>query len=238
MKALIKSLLRYTPYQVVKKNRRISMTQVLEHLRPLGLDPQTVIDVGVGYGTSELYLFPDAEYLLIEAVREFEPHMQKILKHRKGRYLIAAAGSAKGELSIKVRPADLQASTLFQEAGGGDGSPRNVPVVTIDEVAPPGSVLLKLDIQGAELLALAGATETLKRCDAVLMEVQVMPCLTDAPSFADVVSFMRERNFVVYDFFGGAYRPLDGAVVSIDIAFVQEDGKFRRNRAYEAKRAA
>ena len=235
MKSLVKSLLQFTPYQVVR-NRRISMSQVLQQMKRLGLDPQIVIDVGVGYGTPELYKpFPDAEYLLIEAVKEFEPHMQKTLEQRTGRYLIAAAGAEAGEITIKIPPANLQASSLFLSASGGDTQPRSVPVVTIDQEASkvPGSVLMKLDIQGAELQALLGAGETLKRTEAVLMEVQVMDCLIDAPSFAETIGFMAQRDFVVYDFYGGVYRPRDGAVASIDIVFVQENGRFRKDRGYE-----
>lgn len=215
------------------------MAQVLQHMKGLGLNPQTVIDVGVGHGTSELYdSFPNAEYLLIEAVREFEPDLKQILSHRKGRYLLAAAGAQPGETTINVHPEHLQGSSLFNESDGADGMARTIPVVTIDSANASGSIVIKLDIQGAELLALSGATETMKRTEAILMEVALIPCLKDIPLFAEVIRFMADRGFVVYDFFGGGQRPLDGAMASADLVFVQENGKFRQNHAWAAERVA
>ena len=48
----------------------------------------------------------------------------------------------------------------------------------------------------------------------------------------DVVAYMKNLGFVVYDIFGEDYRPLDGALGQIDIAFVKENGIFRTDHAY------
>src|SRR5437667_5944779 len=101
MKRIIKSFLERCGYQLVSNSRRISMSQVLEHMKKLGLNAEVVVDVGVGYGTPELYeTFPHAEYLLIEPIREFEPSLRKITQRLNGRYAIAAAGSVAGSAVI------------------------------------------------------------------------------------------------------------------------------------------
>ena len=47
--------------------QRTTMTETLQHISSLGFKPATVIDVGVAYGTHELYKgFPKARHLLIE----------------------------------------------------------------------------------------------------------------------------------------------------------------------------
>jgi hypothetical protein len=43
---------------------------------------------------------------------------------------------------------------------------------------------------------------------------------------------MKGLGFVVYDIFGEQFRPLDGALGQIDMAFVKENGIFRTDHAY------
>ena len=46
---------------------------------------ETVVDVGVAYGTPALYTaFPDAYFFLFEPVAEFEPHLKSILTSVRG----------------------------------------------------------------------------------------------------------------------------------------------------------
>lgn len=53
-----------------KGHPRTTMAEVLEHVSRLGFGPQAVIDVGVAYGTFELYQnFPEARTLLIRAIK-------------------------------------------------------------------------------------------------------------------------------------------------------------------------
>jgi hypothetical protein len=43
---------------------------------------------------------------------------------------------------------------------------------------------------------------------------------------------MKSRGFVIYDISGLQYRPLDNALSQLDVAFVREDGLFRRLHYY------
>jgi hypothetical protein len=43
---------------------------------------------------------------------------------------------------------------------------------------------------------------------------------------------MKERQFVVYDIFGWHTRLLDGALAQVDLAFVKENGQFRKHHRY------
>jgi len=212
---------------------RADMPQVFRHLCGLGLQPQTVFDVGVGFGTFDLYeAFPAAKHILIEPVVEFEPALQEICRAFKAEYLIAAASDKAGEVVMNVHDFRL-ASSMFKEVEGPhvDGIQRTVPAVTIDGVCAQkgleGPYVLKLDVHGAELRALDGARNVLEETELVIAETHLFQFFADGPQFYDVVRYMKERGFCVYDIFGQAYRPLDGALSSIDIAFVKEEGRFR-----------
>ena len=47
------------------------------------------------------------------------------------------------------------------------------------------------------------------------------------PQFFEVVAFMKDRGYVVYDFAGFGRRPFDGALGQCDICFVRADGSLR-----------
>jgi FkbM family methyltransferase len=211
---------------------RESMEEVLDHLVELGLSPATVIDVGVASGTPALYTrFPHAKHLLIEPLQEFEQSMQTICSRYDADYVLAAAGAAPGEMEIGIS-ADLQGSSLLRSKG----DKRNIPVVTLDGICSERRLsapyVVKVDVQGAELQVLAGAVSTLQDAELVILEVSFFHFTDAFPDFYDVVDYMKQRGFVVYEVFGGHNRPLDGARGQADIAFVKECGEFRESHQW------
>jgi FkbM family methyltransferase len=184
---------------------RASMTGALRQLAKLGFQPKTVIDVGVGYVTAELYeAVPDAQLLLIEPLAEFEPFLRKICDKYRAQYVLAAAGEAAGTATLNVHP-DRYGSSFLKEVEGAlvDGVPREVPVVTIDGVCAEkrfeGPYLIKVDVQGAELQVLAGAQRTLRQTEVVILEVTLFGTMIGGPQLYDVVSRMKEWGFVAFE---------------------------------------
>lgn len=210
-----------------------TLAEVLDDISRLGFSPQTVIDVGVASGTFELYdAFPNARHLLIEPLEEFRPALEEITRQFNAEYVIAAASDKSGRIVINVHPT-LEGSSILKEVEGShvDGVERVVPAVTIDDLCNERNLrepyLVKVDVQGAELKVLNGGKKTLKETDLVILEVHFFQFFVNGPQFHDVVGYMKDRGFVVYDCFGGYYRPLDGALAAMDIAFVKENGQFR-----------
>jgi FkbM family methyltransferase len=114
-----------------------------------------VLDVGVAWGTHELYReFPEAEFLLIEPQAEFENYLKQICKEFKAQYVLAAAGAEPGIATFNVHSDALHSSSMLKEVEGAsvDGTPREVRVTTIDQACAQkglkGPYLIKLDVQG------------------------------------------------------------------------------------------
>jgi FkbM family methyltransferase len=209
----------------------------LARMAASGLDPDLVIDVGVANGTPELYeAFPSAPLFLVEPLREFEPALKEICTQRKGEYLIAAASDVNGTVTLNVHTHDLSGSSLYREYEGPviDGEPRQVCSVRLDDVVPcqTGPVVLKMDVQGAELKVLEGAPSTLERAEIVMMEASVFEALIGAPGLAEVIAYMNDKGYVVYDIPCRLYRPLDGALSQVDLIFVKRNGRFRQEYGY------
>jgi FkbM family methyltransferase len=217
---------------------RASMRGVLQQFPTLGFHPRTVIDVGVATRTEELYQsFKDADILLIEPLAEFEPFLRDICHSYNAQYVLAAAGENPGSKILNVHSDKFGSSLLKEVEGPGvDGVPREVPVVTIDDLCSGrnlvGPYLIKVDVQGAELEVLGGASRTLQKTEAVILEVTLFGTMIGGPQFFDVVTRMKELGFVVYDVYGFLYRPFDNALSQLDMVFVREHGPFRQTHVY------
>jgi FkbM family methyltransferase len=217
---------------------RRTLPEVLQHYRRLGLEPRTVIDVGVAEGTPELYAaFCEAQLLLVEPLEEYSRSLQTIVRERGAQLVLAAAGPTAATMEIAVHRVPACSSLLGAHRGdNAEISWRCVPTVALDDViverALPGPYVLKVDVEGAELRVLEGATALLEQTELALLEVSLFELVADAPQLHDVVAWMHQHGFVVADFYNGHNRLLDGALAQVDVAFVKEDGRFRRVHDY------
>lgn len=238
IKTVVKKVLRSLGYEIVKAYRtpaRHTIAEAMRHLARLGYSPSTVIDVGAASGTPELLeVFPESQYLWIEPLKEFEGSLKGLATRYRGEYIISACGRERGETGFHVHPY-LEGSSIFSEAEGAaaDGQLRQVPMCRLDELIEShqfqDEVLLKVDVQGAELEVLEGAGVFLSRFEVVLLEVSLFRFMVTNPDLCDVITYMKSKGFVAYDIVGGKTRPLDGALAQIDIVFVKENGRFRQS---------
>lgn len=78
---------------------------------------------------------------------------------------------------------------------------RTVSTRCLDDVLPDQDVdFLKLDVQGAEVMALSGAARTLTRTAVVHCEVEFLPIYSGQPLFGDVDRLLRAAGFQFVDF--------------------------------------
>lgn len=251
MKHLIRQVLWKLGFDIQRVNKagrtelgaqRNSLQGVLGQVHRVGFTPGTVIDVGAAFGifTTECHkIFPDVHYVLVEPIEEYLPVLSKVvdsLPHATN--VIAVVAAEDGRVFLNVHH-DLVGSSLYREVEEGtdiDGVRREVRAVTLDRLVgernSPPPYLIKIDVQGAELDVLAGAQKTLAGTEYVLLEVSLFHFFHQGPEFYDVVVYMKSKGFVPYDIYGMQYRPLDGALSQIDIAFVKEDGQFRTSHHY------
>jgi FkbM family methyltransferase len=207
-----------------------------KHLKSLGLDFRTVIDVGVAFGTPPIYrAFPHARYFLVEPVAECRPVLEKLKARLNAEYFLVAAGAENGEVTFNVHD-DVSGSSLFSQAEGKalDGEARRIPMRRLDSLLPETlerPVLLKLDTQGAEIEALKGLGRRVSEIDVLIVEAAMMEARHGIPQFVDIVRFCDEAGFVVYDLLEGHMRDIDGALAQIDLAFVRKDSALRQQTA-------
>jgi FkbM family methyltransferase len=207
------------------------------HLKSLGFEARTVIDVGVAFGTDAIYdAFPRAQYFLVEPVSECRPILEKLKKRLTAEYFLVAAGAENADVLLNVHE-DISGSSLFSQVEGKalDGEARLTPIRRLDSLLPESlahPVLLKIDTQGAEIEVLRGLGNRIVEMDIMIVETTMMPLRHGIPQFADVVRFCDDAGFAVYDVLEGHMRVLDGALAQIDLAFVRKDSTLRREAAF------
>jgi FkbM family methyltransferase len=227
--------------RVIGEYPRRSIKGILAQARQIGLNPRSVVDVGAAYGSfirECRQVFPRAAYVLVEPLKEYEGFLKsEVGSLHRGEYVLAAASRESGQMKINVH-GDLVGSSFYLEAEGSlvNGFERQVPTVTLDSLLEEGRiqapVLLKIDVQGAELDVLSGGEKMLNSTEYALIEVSLFEFFRGGPQFYDVIEFMMGRGFVTYDMSGCQYRPLDNALSQVDVSFVKKGGLFRKHHQY------
>jgi FkbM family methyltransferase len=204
----------------------------LEAARDRGLTIRSIVDGGASEGywaVAVRTVWPDARLLLVEPRDDVQPQLQRNAA-QLGNAQVAPVllGPAEGEADFYIHGDWSSTSREFAQS---DGTSKRTPVVPLDVLVERTNFglpdLIKLDLQGAELSALEGATRCLAHATAVVCEVSFMQFAPGMPLIGDVMSFMAGRGFVAYDLIGLLHRPLDGALAQADVLFLRADNPLR-----------
>ncbi len=207
-----------------------SQEGAFQTLKGLGWNPRTCIDVGAYHGDwAGMFrsIFPDANVLMIEGQDAKEARLKEVAAESAGHidYAMSLLGAQDG---IEVEFAEMETgSSVFEESSPYARHKVKKQLVTLDTLLKrhprfEGAQSLKLDTQGYEMEVLKGATQLLRTVETVLMEVSLVPINQGAPAFADMVAFMSERNFKLFDFCSQIRRK-DGVLWQTDLMFIRKD---------------
>ncbi len=234
---LANSLLRPYQQQIVKITPDpFTMTCAVERIRDHGIPIATVIDIGASDGTwsvNAIPFFPSASFLAIEPLQE----RMAALEDRKHvfanfDYALCVAGDSDAtEVTLNVSR-DLDGSTV----DGSGGESRQVPVRTIDSLVSErnlqGPFLLKFDTHGYEIPILAGARNTLKKINAVIMEVYNFKITEHALRFHEMCFHMEGLGFRCFDLADPMLRLYDRSFWQMDLFFCREDSAIFSHSQY------
>ena len=200
-----------------------------------GFRPNGIIDIGAYQGEwsrSIARIYPEAPILMIEALAEKKPQLEAIR---------ALLPRAEIELSLLGRSEGADAdfnvmetgSSLYSERSNAPRTRRSLKMHTLDNVLKnypklKKPLLIKLDVQGAELDVLSGGSNALAETEVMQLEVALMNYNEGAPDMNAVLSFIAERNFVFFDICG-FIKPNPKYLSQIDVLFVRKDLKLRQD---------
>lgn len=212
------------------------------HVKSLGFFPEICLDVGAGYGTGSIYSgFPKAKHIVFEPLIDLIPRLKDRLKSHSHEIHNCALMSTPGRLEIRKSGVDdLGSSLMHNKDSKSDCKDKvtvSVPVKTLDSFEEKlhgyNQILLKTDCQGADIEVLKGGINVLQLCDIVIVESSLFRFWGEHHSdLFDIITFMNEQNFVIYDLLDGTYRPYDEALGQIDVAFVKRNSFLRSSNKW------
>jgi FkbM family methyltransferase len=210
---------------------------LVKHFR--GRRDLVLVDVGAseGHFTASLEKFCGIRRaLLVEPL----PHRCEQLRNRfrSGDFQVvcAAAGDCEKEIDLEVLAFDYSTSLLkikredpslkrtwdFSVARSVKTRVRTLDSICAEHGLLEGIDLLKLDVQGAEALALSGARQITTRVKAIWSEVSFRPLYEGAVTFADFCDLCRAKGFKLHALEEG-FRGSDGELLQGDCLFVRTD---------------
>jgi FkbM family methyltransferase len=207
-----------------------SHATALARLRQMGFAPGSVYDIGAFHGQwskDATRIFPGANFVQFEANADNEA----ALAGSGQQFFITALAATDGEERAFYSPKQVIATgaSLYRENTGFYADEnlvtRKAVTARLDTLAAAHKLepaqLIKIDVQGAELDVLAGAQETMKHCEALIVETSLLNYNKGAPLFGEVVAAVDRLGLTCVDICE-INRIGPGMILQIDLLFVRD----------------
>lgn len=243
LKRTLKSILRRTPYRVIRArdtNRFQAIEECHVSLARRGYNPRRIVDGGANVGDFARLaatIFPVATIHLVEPQPVCHEALAKLARDDRLRLHAVALGAEGTFIDLAIDPAGVTtgAHVLPDREHAPDGGVR-VPVARLDtllaaEIVSDDRCLLKLDLQGWELEALKGASGILDRIEVILCEASFNAQAYE-PSIEAVLHFLEERDFALHDIAALAARRRDNRTRQADFLFIRRNSRLMADTAW------
>ena len=242
---MIKKIAKKIAPKFIKKNIKRALTQLLgesivsnnmfdrlDVLKNLGFAPNYIFDVGAFKGNwtvETMRIFPEAKFLMLEAQPDKEIFLKEIiLKHPNTKYEITLLGRQNSE-AVNFYKMET-GSSIYSEQTDAKREMLTLGMKTLDAVAPilnhGDTVFLKLDVQGAEIDVLNGASRIIPYCVFILLEASILNYNKDAPLVGEIFTFLNEKGFVLFDICEQK-RTNDDLLMQADLLFTKKHSAIR-----------
>lgn len=239
MKKLIQKFLTLLGWELrkIQPPEPSGMARGLCWLKENGIHVDTVLDVGASNGCWSrecMEFFPHAHYVLYEPQPVHIGDLEMFKREMRAKVTIdaRAVGSKTGRVEFDA----------FDPFGGAIASGRdksqfiNVPMTTLDHSIDhhqiEGPYLLKLDTHGFEKGILEGATATLRKSEALVIECYNHEIEDDCLLFWELCEFLAKREFRPIYLVDVLNRKVDGSLWQMDLFFIKSDWKGFENRSF------
>jgi FkbM family methyltransferase len=195
----------------------------------MGFMPKVIYDIGAyrgGWSKAASEVFPAAEFVMFDANADNEPHLAATGR----RYVITALSSEDAAAKALFLPqtGDSTGTSLYIENTSHYAKEnlqvRTVPTMRLDTIVAkqglPRPDLVKLDVQGAELDVMKGATDALSNCGAMVLETSFVTYNKSAPLIADVIAALDRNEWKCVDICE-LHRTDNGVALQVDLLFVK-----------------
>jgi len=242
LKSIAKVVVDALGYEVRKKSNGFHADPFHDQRKLMsGRDVRVVLDLGANVGQTAgayLALFPEATVHSFEPFAEpFQALAALARANPRLRAHQLAVADVTGTKAFFTNNNHVTNSLLPPAAGAvayvaddllGQKGSTEVRAITLDDFCAREQIdavpVLKLDIQGGELMALRGAESLLNRraVDLIFTEVNFVPLYEGQAYFDDVYQFLKARDYSLYGLYGLAHGT-NGMLAWGDAIFIGPD---------------
>jgi len=196
----------------------------------LNFNPRNVIDIGAyeGYwsvGIKEI--FPDCNIFMIEG----DEDKKEILSKRRFPYEIVLLSDKENITTFyKTKHMYTTGNSIYKENSnsftGDEYYSIQILTQTLDKVVEKHKLtdidIIKIDVQGAEKDVILGGIRTVRSCKAIILELSIVEYNQGAPQILEILNFMDQISFKIYDIIELHYDPNNNSLLQIDIIFIHK----------------
>ena len=212
--------------------------EFFQFLEAKGFKCDIAFDIGAfkGNWTRELLkVYPAAQVFMFEPLHEMKELLDRFCtSHTGARWFPIALGSKTGTADFIVKPTPSGSYCLPEAPGSISKSFQHRLVETwrLDDFMKAKNLdspqLVKMDTQGFELEILKGAARLLAHTEVFILEVSLYRFLgPHHPLFGEVMSFMEQHGYMLYDIISFHRRSVDHALGQLDACFVKNDSPLK-----------
>jgi FkbM family methyltransferase len=200
-----------------------------------GFEPRLVFDIGSSVAEWSRVMgsfFPNAQFLLFEPLIGLKPlyeegSLEAVAMMPSTRLVRIALADYDGHHAMYTDPSGSGSSLLLEGPVGSLDHEVTVPVSRIDTFLQreklPAPDLIKVDVQGAELLILKGAGKFLPSIQVIQLEVWFSRGYgPKTPLFHEIHEFLAGHGFVLFEI-GSRFYNEKHELYSCDVFFAQSD---------------
>jgi len=189
------------------RNQVTNLDIIITSLKNKNFNPDYIVDVGCfrGLWTNKLLkFFPNSKYILFDADDKNIRYLDKLKASNKNiDYKIKLLSDDEKDYDFFSMESG---SSIFEEQTNYSREIKNIKSSLLynelpNELKITKSNLIKLDVQGAELKIITGLKELINNFEVIILEVSLHKYNKDAPLFHDVISYMQNKKYVLYDIY-------------------------------------
>jgi len=197
-------------------------------LNSIGFKPNKILDIGAHTGQFYKWaksVWVDVPIFMIEANECHEPILKNLTSFTDDGYLIATLGNSVRDVLFYTRKdkPHTEGASYYKELAYWDipnlvaAIPKKLQI--LDEIFDNTTQfdLIKLDTQGSELDILIGGKHICSKAQYIILEVSLVDLNENAPSYNDVILFMKNFGFEEFITIGEHYR--ESEIVQKDLVF-------------------
>ena len=211
---------------------RYGETMRLEEVRDMGINPNSILDIGAHTGQFHGWakkVWSDAGIFMIEANPLHESHLDRLAMMNGDKYLIAALGDEEREVTFYTRSdkPHTEGNSYYKEHNYWDipqlVQETKVTLQKLDNLFEDNAVfdIIKVDTQGSEIDILKGGKDLVSKAQAIILEVSFIEYNEGAPTAEETIDYMNEIGFEERMSIGEHYD--GGTIVQKDLLFTNKE---------------